>query len=76
MKKTKSKFQVAKKMSEDALSVIHTTIESLKAANVQIDEAQKENDDKIVALQVQNNALCGMKTTNEKVVANLEAIFN
>ena len=62
--------------SNSAVNVIRSTIESLKAANAEIDDEHASNMVKITDLQTTNESLDSLKKSNEKVISNFEALLN
>lgn len=62
--------------SNNAVNVIRSTIENLKAANVEIDDEQATNIAKIADLQTTNKSLDDLKKNNEKVISNFESLLN
>ena len=80
MKKTKqvslTKVEELTKASQDAISSVRRMIQSLKVTNEKISEARTVNDDKIKRLQLDNHSLDGLKTDNEKIISNFEALLS
>lgn len=62
--------------SANAVSVIRSTIDQLKATNDAIDAEHASNDSAIVALNETNGALEALKADNAKVIANFENLLN
>ena len=62
--------------SANAVSVIRSTIDQLKATNDAIDAEHASNDSAIVALNATNGALEALKADNTKVIANFENLLN
>lgn len=62
--------------SANAVSVIRSTIDQLKATNDAIDAEHASNDSAIVALNETNGALEALKADNTKVIANFENLLN
>lgn len=62
--------------SATAVSVIRSTVDSLRTTNVDIDTEHASNDAAIVALNATNDALESLKADNEKVIANFESLMN
>lgn len=62
--------------SANAVSVIRSTIDQLKATNEAIDAEHAHNDSAIVALNATNGALETLKADNAKVIANFENLLN
>ena len=62
--------------SANAVSLIRSTIDQLKATNEAIDAEHASNDSKIVALSATNTSLDALKHDNEKVIANFENLLS
>lgn len=62
--------------SANAVSVIRSTIDQLKATNDAIDAEHAHNDSAIVALNATNGALETLKADNAKVIANFENLLS
>jgi hypothetical protein len=62
--------------SANAVSLIRSTIDQLKATNEAIDQEHASNDSKIVALSATNTSLDALKHDNEKVIANFENLLS
>lgn len=62
--------------SANAVSLIRSTIEQLKATNDAIDAEHASNDSAIVALNTTNGALEQLKADNAKVITNFENLLS
>lgn len=62
--------------SVNAVSLIRTTIDQLKATNSAIDAEHTSNDDRITALTATNEALDTLKADNLKVITNFENLLS
>lgn len=75
-KKTVSALENLQARSANAVSLIRTTIEQLKATNEAIDQEHANNDSKIAALNTTNASLDTLKADNAKVIANFENLLS
>jgi FtsZ-binding cell division protein ZapB len=75
-KKTVSALENLQARSANAVSLIRTTIEQLKATNEAIDQEHASNDSKIAALNTTNTSLDTLKADNAKVIANFENLLS
>lgn len=75
-KKTISALENLQARSANAVSLIRTTIEQLKATNEAIDQEHASNDSKIAALNTTNASLDTLKADNAKVIANFENLLS
>lgn len=62
--------------SANAVSLIRSTIDQLKATNDAIDAEHASNDSAIVALNTTNGALEQLKADNAKVITNFENLLS
>ena len=78
MKKTKkpTKVEVLTKASQDAISSVRKMIQSLKVTNEKISAERVVNDDRIKKIQSDNQSLDSLKTDNEKIISNFEALLS
>ena len=78
MKKTKkpTKVEVLTKTSQDAISSVRKMIQSLKVTNEKISAERVVNDDRIKKIQSDNQSLDSLKTDNEKIISNFEALLS
>ena len=75
-KPTVTRLEVLQNQSANAVSLIRSTIDQLKATNEAIDAEHASNDSKIVALSATNTSLDVLKHDNEKVIANFENLLS
>lgn len=75
-KKTVSALENLQARSANAVSLIRTTIEQLKATNEAIDQEHASNDSKIAALNTTNASFDTLKADNAKVIANFENLLS
>jgi FtsZ-binding cell division protein ZapB len=75
-KKTATALETLQTRSANAVSLIRTTIEQLKATNDAIDQEHTSNDNKIAALNTTNASLDTLKADNAKVIANFENLLS
>lgn len=75
-KKTISALENLQARSANAVSLIRSTIEQLKATNEAIDQEHASNDSKIAALNTTNTSLDTLKADNAKVIANFENLLS
>lgn len=62
--------------SNNAVSLIRSTIEQLRATNDAIDAEHASNDSQIVALTATNTSLDTLKSDNLKVITNFENLLS
>lgn len=72
----KTQLETLQARSANAVSLIRSTIDQLKATNEAIDAEHASNDNKIVALSATNTSLDTLKRDNEKVIANFENLLS
>ena len=75
-KPTVTRLEALQNQSANAVSLIRSTIDQLKATNEAIDAEHASNDSKIVALSATNTSLDVLKHDNEKVIANFENLLS
>ena len=75
-KKTATALETLQARSANAVSLIRTTIEQLKATNDAIDQEHASNDNKIATLNTTNASLDTLKADNAKVIANFENLLS
>lgn len=75
-KKTATALETLQARSANAVSLIRTTIEQLKATNDAIDQEHASNDNKIAVLNTTNASLDTLKADNAKVIANFENLLS
>lgn len=72
----KTSLETLQARSANAVSLIRSTIEQLRATNEAIDQEHTSNDDKIAALNTTNASLDILKADNIKVIANFESLLS
>lgn len=72
-KKTMLEKLVSK--SSKALNLVLTTIENLKSTNEVIENEKKKNEAIILGIQITNNDLSELKSSNEKIINNFENLL-
>ena len=77
MKRKKlTNVQELTKASQDAISAVRKMIQSLKDTNEKVVEVRIANDNRIAKIQLDNQTLDGLKTDNEKIISNFEALLS
>lgn len=74
--KSRTTLETLQQKSANAVNIIRTTIDELKAANSEIAEECGRNVEKIASLQSTNGSLDELRTGNEKIIANFEALLS
>lgn len=74
--KSQAALETLQQKSANAVNIIRTTIDELKAANSEITEESRRNIEKIASLQSTNSSLDELRTGNEKIIANFEALLS
>lgn len=64
------------KVSQSAISAVKTMIQTLKDTNEKVAEERAANDDKIARIQLDNQILDNLKSDNEKIISNFEALLS
>lgn len=64
------------KASQDAISSVRAMIQCLKVTNEKISEERTINNERIKRLQLDNQSLDDLKTDNEKIIGNFEALLS
>lgn len=64
------------KASQSAISSVRTMIQTLKDTNEKVAEERAANDDKIAKIQLDNQTLDSLKSDNEKIISNFEALLS
>lgn len=72
----KTQLETLQARSANAVSLIRTTIDQLKATNEAIDAEHTANDSRIAALNTTNSSLETLKADNAKVIANFENLLS
>ncbi len=75
-KKTTTALETLQARSANAVSLIRSTIEQLRATNEAIDQEHAVNESKIAALNTTNASLDTLKADNAKVIANFENLLS
>lgn len=76
LSKSQTTLETLQQKSANAVNIIRTTINELKAANSEIAEEHERNIEKIESLQSTNGSLDELRTGNEKIIANFEALLS
>ncbi len=74
--KTQNTLETLQQKSANAVNIIRTTIDELKAANSEIVKECDRNIAKIENLRSTNSSLDELQTSNEKIIANFEALLS
>lgn len=74
--KSQTTLEALQQKSANAVNIIRTTIDELKTANSEIAEECERNVEKIASLQSTNGSLDELRTGNEKIIANFEALLS
>lgn len=72
----KTQLETLQTRSASAVSIIHSTIDQLKATNEAIDAEHAANDSRITALNTTNSSLETLKADNAKIIANFENLLS
>lgn len=72
----KTQLETLQAQSANAVSLIRSTIDQLKATNEAIDAEHAANDSRISALNTTNTSLETLKSDNAKVIANFENLLS
>jgi hypothetical protein len=64
------------KASQSAISSVRIMIQTLKDTNEKVVEVRTANDDKIARIQLDNQTLDSLKSDNEKIISNFEALLS
>ena len=72
----KTQLETLQARSANAVSLIRSTIDQLKATNEAIDAEHTANDSRIAALKTTNTSLETLKADNAKVIANFENLLS
>lgn len=72
----KTQLETLQARSANAVSLIRSTIDQLKATNEAIDAEHTANDSRIAALNTTNTSLETLKADNAKVIANFENLLS
>lgn len=69
-------LEVLQQRSANAVSLIRTTIDQLRETNNAIATEHANNDAMISVLSATNASLDGLKSENEKIIANFEGLLS
>ena len=72
----KTQLEMLQAKSANAVSLIRSTIDQLKATNEAIDAEHTANDSRIAALNTTKSSLETLKADNAKVIANFENLLS
>lgn len=75
-KKAKTKVEQLTKASQNAISSVRKMIQSLKDTNEMVIKEKVANDNKIAKIQLDNQSLDNLKSDNEKIISNFEALLS
>lgn len=75
-KKKLSRLEMLQQKSTNAVSLIRSTIASLRETNEAIDDEHIRNENRIAALAQTNSSLDVLRADNEKVIANFEKLLS
>lgn len=76
MKKPLTKTEKLTKASQSAISSVRKMIQSLKDTNEQVIKERIANDNRITKIQLDNQSLDSLKSDNEKIISNFEALLS
>ena len=74
-KQTKTPLEMLSEKSNNAINLVLQTIKSLRDTNDAIDAERHKNEEAIVSIQATNNSLSDLKSQNEKIIGNFEALI-
>ena len=74
-KQTKTQLEILNEKSQNAINLVLATIKGLKDTNEAIDKEKQYNDETIAYIQQTNNSLSDLKSKNEKIIGNFEALL-
>lgn len=72
---TKTPLEILSEKSSNAISLVMSTIKDLKDTDVAIDEEVRKNEEAIAAITATNTSLGDLKSQNEKIISNFEALL-
>ena len=73
---TKTPLEILSEKSSNAISLVMSTIKDLKDTDVAIDAEVRKNEEAIAAITATNASLGDLKSQNEKIISNFEALLN
>ena len=74
-KQTKTQLEILSEKSHNAINLVLATIKGLKDTNEAIDKEKQSNEEAIAYIQQTNNSLSDLKSKNEKIIGNFEALL-
>ena len=74
-KQTKTQLEILSEKSHNAINLVLVTIKGLKDTNEAIDKERQSNEEAIAYIQQTNNSLSDLKSKNEKIIGNFEALL-
>ena len=74
-KQTKTQLEILNEKSQNAINLVLATIKGLKDTNEAIDKEKQSNEETIAYIQQTNNSLSDLKSKNEKIIGNFEALL-
>lgn len=75
-KKNMSKVEFLTDAANTAVDVVRKMLDSLKTVNDEIEAEKITNEEKIVQIKADNEALDKLKTNNDKIISNFGALLN
>lgn len=72
---TKTPLEILSEKSNNAISLVMSTIKDLKDTDVAIDDEVRKNEEAIAAITATNASLGDLKSQNEKIISNFEALL-
>lgn len=72
---TKTPLEILSEKSSNAISLVMSTIKDLKDTDVAIDDEVRKNEEAIAAITATNASLGDLKSQNEKIISNFEALL-
>ena len=72
---TKTPLEILSEKSSNAISLVLSTINDLKDTDVAIDDEVRKNEEAIAAITATNASLGDLKSQNEKIISNFEALL-
>jgi hypothetical protein len=74
-KQIKTPLEMLSEKSNNAINLVLQTIKGLKDTNDAIDAEKHKNEEQIASIQATNNSLSDLKSQNEKIIGNFEALI-
>ena len=72
---TKTPLEILSEKSSNAINLVMSTIKDLKETDVAIDDEVRKNEETIAAITATNASLGDLKSQNEKIISNFEALL-